>query len=96
MTAGILPLFPVAETSAEHSCDALVPWQLTEGLGVRNSDQLRGFRAVADVLTVAIEIQIRGRAVDELEMMWLKRGADGGPDRGATPRTGRCDSNSAW
>src|SRR5581483_8421745 len=47
--------------------DALVPGQLHEGLGIGDADQLRGLRAVADIALVAVGVEVRGRAVDQLE-----------------------------
>ena len=67
MAAGIDLLFAVAEAGAEHAGDALVPGQLHEGLGIGNADQLRGLGAVADVVLVAVDEEVRGRTIDQLE-----------------------------
>ena len=67
MPAGILLLLAVAKTGAENPRHALVPRQLHEGLGIGNADQLRGLGAVADVVLVPIDVQIRGRTIDQLE-----------------------------
>ncbi len=59
----------VAETGAEDARDALVPGKLHEGLRIGNADQLGGFRPVADILAVAVDEEVRGRAIDELEAL---------------------------
>ena len=65
--AGIDLLLAVAEAGAEDAGDALVPGQLHEGLGIGNADQLGGLGTVADVVLVAVDEQVGGRAVDQLE-----------------------------
>ena len=70
MTARILALFAVPEAGAEDACDALVPGQLHEGLRVGQADQLRRFRAIADIVLAAIDEEIGGRPVDELEALF--------------------------
>ena len=67
MTAGVLPLLPVAEASAEDPRDPLVPGKLHEGLRVRYPHQLGGLGAVADIVGVAVREEVGRRAVDELE-----------------------------
>ena len=67
MPTGILLLLAVAKAGAEHPCKPLVPGQLHEGLRIGNADQLRGLGAVADIIFVTIDVQIGGRAVDQLE-----------------------------
>ena len=67
MPAGIDLLLAVAEAGAEDAGDALVPGQLHEGLGIGNADQLGGLGAIADVVPVAVDEEIRGRAIDQLE-----------------------------
>src|SRR5215472_15781320 len=67
MPAGIDLLLAVAEAGAEDAGDALVPGQLDEGLGVGNADQLGGLRAIADIVLVAVDEEIGGRAIDQLE-----------------------------
>ena len=65
--AGIDGFLAIAETGAEHPRDPLVPGQLHEGLRIGDADQFRRFRPVADVIAVAVGIQIGGGAVDQLK-----------------------------
>ena len=58
MAARIDLLLAVAEAGAEDAGNALVPGQLTKGLGIGNADQLGGFRAIADVVPVAVDEQV--------------------------------------
>src|SRR5262249_60605184 len=65
--AGIDLLLAVAEAGAEDAGDALVPGKLHEGLGIWDADQLGGLGAIADIVSVAVDEEIGGRAVDQLE-----------------------------
>ncbi len=55
------------EERAEHPGRLAIPRQYTERLDVSKTDQLAGLRAVADVVPVPVDEQVRGGAVDELE-----------------------------
>ena len=64
---GIDILLPIAETGAEDARDSLVPGKLHECLRIGNADEFGRLRPVADILPVAIDEEVRRRAVDELE-----------------------------
>ena len=63
----LLPLLAVAEADAPDASGLRVPGKRHERLRLGNEDQLGGFRAVADVVRVAVGEEVRGRPVDELE-----------------------------
>src|SRR5262249_29297994 len=65
-SAGILAFLAIAEEGAEHTCHALVPWQLHESLRLRHAHQLGRLRPVAEIFAVAVEEEIDGSAVGEL------------------------------
>ena len=65
--ARVFIFFAVPEACAEHPPDALVPRQLYEGFGIGDADQLPRLGAVTDVLAVAIHIEVRRGAIDELK-----------------------------
>src|SRR5262249_55072160 len=70
MPARIDLLLAVAEAGAEDAGDALVPGKLHEGLGIGNADQLGGLGAVADIVLVAVDEEIGGRSIDQLEALF--------------------------
>ena len=65
----VLDVLAAAEQGAEDARDLGIPGQRHERLGLRDADELGGLRAVADVLAVAVDEQVGGRAVDELEAL---------------------------
>src|SRR6185295_2594000 len=64
---GVVALLAVAEERAPHAGDALVPGKLHEGLGLGNANELGGLGTVAQIFAAAIEEEVDGRSVDELE-----------------------------
>ena len=62
-------LLAVAEQRAPQPRHPLVPGQLHEGLRLGNADQLGGLRPVAEIVAAAVDEQIHGGAVDELEAL---------------------------
>ena len=71
--ARILPLLPVAEAGAPDAGRLRVPRQRHEGVRLRDPDELRRLRPVADVLAVPVDEQVGRRAVDELEALGRHR-----------------------
>ena len=67
--AGVDVLLAAAEQGAEHAGDLRVPRQLRERLGIGHADQLARLGAVADVVAMAVDEQVRRGAVDELEAL---------------------------
>ena len=67
--AGFLALLAVPEQRAPEPRDPFVPGELHEGLRLGNADQLGSFRPVAEIVTAAVEEEIHGGAVDELEAL---------------------------
>ena len=65
--ARFLALLAVAEQRAPQARHPLVPRELAEGLRLGDPDQLLVLRTVAEVLAVAVEEEVDGRAVHELE-----------------------------
>jgi hypothetical protein len=57
----------LAELYAEHPGDLRVPRELAERVRVGQAHQLAGLGPVADVLALAVDEQVRGRPVPELE-----------------------------
>ena len=62
-------LFASAEESTKHARCLVVPRQAHEGLDLGDADQFLRLGSVADVVTVAIDEQVCGRSVDELEAL---------------------------
>ena len=65
--ARVLSLLAVAEQGAPHARNPLVPRQLAEGLRLRDAHQFLLVRSVPEVFAVAVQEQVDGRAVDQLE-----------------------------
>ena len=66
---GSLALLAVAEQRAPHARHPLVPGQLHEGLGLGDADQLGRLRPVAEIFAAAVDEEIHGGAIDELEAL---------------------------
>ncbi len=64
-----LAILPVAEARAPDPGDARIPGQHLERLRLRYPDELPSLRAVADVVAMAVDEEVRRRAVDELEAL---------------------------
>src|SRR5690349_5044611 len=62
-------LLAIAEQRAPEPRHPLVPRKLHEGLRLRDADELGGLRPVAQIFAAAIEEEIHGGAVDELEAL---------------------------
>ncbi len=65
--ARIFNLLAVPEAGAVHAGHALVPRKLAEGFRIGDANELGRLRAVTDVVAVAINKQISGGAIDQLE-----------------------------
>src|SRR5207248_8817933 len=62
-------LLAVAEADAPDARDAAVPRQDCERVRLREANELRRLRPVADVVAVPVGEEVRGRAVDELKAL---------------------------
>ena len=67
--AGVDVFLATAEQRAEDATDLGIPRQLRERLGVGQTHQLARLGAVADVLAMAVDEQVRRSAVDELKAL---------------------------
>src|SRR5262249_47306769 len=70
---GLDPLLAITEQRAPEPRHPLVPGELHEGLRLRDPDQLCGLRSVAQIFSVAVEEEIHGGTVDELEALLRHR-----------------------
>ena len=67
--AAVLDVLAPAEAGAEDARGLRVPGQRAERLRLGDADELGRLGAVADVLAVAVDEEVRGGAVDELEAL---------------------------
>ena len=67
--AAVLEVLAAAEAGAPDARDLGVPGQHLERLRLGQADELGRLGAVADVLAVAVDEEVRVRAVDELEAL---------------------------
>ena len=67
--SGPLALLAVAEQRAPHARHPLVPRELHEGLRLGDADQLGGLRPIAEIFAAAVDEEIHGGAIDELEAL---------------------------
>src|SRR5581483_3963652 len=67
--ARLLALLAVAEQGAPQPRNALVPRELHEGLGLGDADQLGSLGAITEIFATAVDEEVHGGAIDELEAL---------------------------